>query len=703
MGLNVSRSGYYQINSPTYRQLAGGHRYIGALSINNKPHGSGVILYTNGNAFVGSFNHGLRHGTGIFMDDNSGDLYIGQWANDACDGTGCLTHQDGSYYKGLWWRGSPHGTGERGNSKGLVLESEHSMGQLVSSRLIKAIPSEEATQSSETDSDPSDGGSQCEKDGEFQGDTNPEKWTPHKVCKWLDTMGLGSHVQAFDRHGVTGSDLLNLTHHTLRDSLKIVPFGQRAQILQTVRQLHATNSGTSKEDAIKLLFGEPEGRGASQPHHPNAHKPSSQHRCHLTDLCIPFEQLMFIEQIGGPSQFFSSSKSYFKAKYLGKEVAVKVYVGALVDAEAWVDHLELLCGLRHPNLALFLGYSCRPPFYCIVMEYVVNRSLDVLLHGNSSSNMNLKKSNDRAHRCTHSIGFHNIKNHQIESALTSPKRRNNTSYPDRQDISQKKDGLSTSRNSADYAHIQMPLQWIHKIARDIALGCSYLAEKGIGHLNLKPSNVLLDETYTAKLTDPNLGALSNIFKPVSLWNIERWLIPIPALSTASDCESETMQGDDMILRGSNFPSHSEGNTSIIECRSCGTPVPSNSIRMTPTAQQLRAINWCAPEVLREATYFASHPVSDVFSFGLILWEMLSGKVPFQDFSQSQIKCAVGFFGLQPAELVAPTPIKSLISSCLGMTPEERPSFPHVISYISASFETASAGAETELLRFMDGV
>jgi len=48
-------------------------------------------------------------------------------------------------------------------------------------------------------------------------------------------------------------------------------------------------------------------------------------------------------------------------------------------------------------------------------------------------------------------------------------------------------------------------------------------------------------------------------------------------------------------------------------------------------------NWVAPEVFRTRTYDQS---ADVYSLGLVLWEIVSGSLPFEGFNQKEIRAMV---------------------------------------------------------------
>lgn len=63
--------------------------------------GYGVMIYTNGEKYVGEFDNSKRQGQGVYFLSN-GDKYVGTWKEDAYNGEGRLYKRDGSIESGIW-------------------------------------------------------------------------------------------------------------------------------------------------------------------------------------------------------------------------------------------------------------------------------------------------------------------------------------------------------------------------------------------------------------------------------------------------------------------------------------------------------------------------------------------------------------------------------------------------------------------------
>nr|XP_040048540.1 mitogen-activated protein kinase kinase kinase 12 isoform X2 [Gasterosteus aculeatus aculeatus] len=105
------------------------------------------------------------------------------------------------------------------------------------------------------------------------------------------------------------------------------------------------------------------------------------------------------------------------------------------------------------------------------------------------------------------------------------------------------------------------------------------------------------------------------------------------------------------------------------------------------------VAWMAPEVIR------NEPVSekvDIWSFGVVLWEMLTGEVPYKDVDSSAIIWGVGNNSLQlPVPESCPDGFKILLRQCWNCKPRNRPSFRQILLHLDiASADVLSTPQET---------
>lgn len=86
--------------------------------------------------------------------------------------------------------------------------------------------------------------------------------------------------------------------------------------------------------------------------------------------------------------------------------------------------------------------------------------------------------------------------------------------------------------------------------------------------------------------------------------------------------------------------------------------------------------WMAPEVLRNER---SDEKSDIYSFGVILWELATQKIPWEHLNAMQVIGAVGFMNQR---LDIPEDVDSrwtsIIESCWDSDPQKRPSFQELL-------------------------
>ncbi|XP_053327733.1 mitogen-activated protein kinase kinase kinase 13 [Spea bombifrons] len=105
------------------------------------------------------------------------------------------------------------------------------------------------------------------------------------------------------------------------------------------------------------------------------------------------------------------------------------------------------------------------------------------------------------------------------------------------------------------------------------------------------------------------------------------------------------------------------------------------------------VAWMAPEVIR------NEPVSekvDIWSFGVLLWELLTGEIPYKDVDSSAIIWGVGSNSLHlPVPSTCPDGFKILMKQTWHSKPRNRPSFRQILMHLDiASSDVLGAPQET---------
>lgn len=87
-------------------------------------------------------------------------------------------------------------------------------------------------------------------------------------------------------------------------------------------------------------------------------------------------------------------------------------------------------------------------------------------------------------------------------------------------------------------------------------------------------------------------------------------------------------------------------------------------------------HWMAPEIMRGEKY---DEFSDIYSYGMILWEMVTGETPYKGYSIPQIIGAVGFDNYQvPLPTKGNLLILKMMEKCLNRVRSERPNFKYIV-------------------------
>eukprot|EP01118_Nematostelium_gracile_P011053 TRINITY_DN3888_c0_g1_i4.p1 TRINITY_DN3888_c0_g1~~TRINITY_DN3888_c0_g1_i4.p1 ORF type:complete len:161 (-),score=31.23 TRINITY_DN3888_c0_g1_i4:72-554(-) len=95
-----------------------------------------------------------------------------------------------------------------------------------------------------------------------------------------------------------------------------------------------------------------------------------------------------------------------------------------------------------------------------------------------------------------------------------------------------------------------------------------------------------------------------------------------------------------------------------------------------TQKQAGTPNYMAPEVLREEQYNIK---ADIYSYSLIVWEMISNEEPFEGYSYSKMYARVGMNGERPdVPKHCPSDLANLITTCWSQDPLTRPMMKDVV-------------------------
>lgn len=233
--------------------------------------------------------------------------------------------------------------------------------------------------------------------------------------------------------------------------------------------------------------------------------------------------------------------------------------------------------MRHPNICLYMGACLTPPNRAIITELAANGSLWDALRLPLSAPYAVS---DGTTRTAWPLSLY-------ESHANPPLPPKGT----------------------------WPWVLVKRVACGAARGMTYLhsGTPPVLHRDLKSANLLLDDSYAAKVCDFGLSRLK--------------------------AQERSMTGN------------------------CGT------------------VQWMAPEVLANQRY--AEP-ADVYSFGIILWEMLTGECPYE--GMSAIQCALAVLnGVHRPEIPpwCPPALSALIRACWEQNPERRPSFAQIIMALDA--------------------
>jgi len=249
-------------------------------------------------------------------------------------------------------------------------------------------------------------------------------------------------------------------------------------------------------------------------------------------------------------------------------------------------------------------------------------------------------------------------------------------------------------------------RWALHILRQLAGALSVLHAEGIVHRDLKPDNLLVvrpeaDELPTVKLADFGVSILLDD-SPAPLGLISS--LPVPAAAAAQDglvtgkvtpagaagrtdvnAATVDMPGGDLFEAAGTLPGQLAGESRSADERSNTQTLGGRDRQPYGELTQVGTIvgtpRYMAPELAHGSK--RAQPAADIFSFGVMAFELLTGQLPFE-------RPAILSKILREDEAPLPLQLSHLsahlaetFARCLSMDPEQRPTAQELYTLLAA--------------------
>ena len=210
---------------------------------------------------------------------------------------------------------------------------------------------------------------------------------------------------------------------------------------------------------------------------------------------------------------------------------------------------------------------------------------------------------------------------------------------------------------------KLPIDLVRHIAVEIIQALSYMRTNKILHRDIKPDNIMLDDSFHIKLADFGFGARYNNDKKNKQSKIYRQATKKVKHETEKLIEKANDKQKEIIQEAMNEDSDSDSDISLVG----SSPSLSKCDYLSSMSSRLTlcwgTIPYMAPEL--HLIGAGSHE-ADVWAMGVMIYELLAGHLPWEQYEINKMSWAYYSFPEDFDESA-----KELINGCLTVDPSKR--------------------------------
>ncbi|CAD8062246.1 unnamed protein product [Paramecium sonneborni] len=685
--------------------------YHGEMHENQK-HGKGVYKFANGNRYEGDWYHNQKHGTGKYYYSSGelyigqwkenkknghgqhfglyGDRYVGQWLNNYKQGRGTIYFGDNSVYSGEFQENKKNGPGYLYNSFARELKFQlFENDKLVEQYSVEKVPSEfenvfsayfvndhhnKHLQSLPNKSDENNLIQQENHGFEtlqalnetviVKGNKKMQDWNIDEVCTWLDQLGLSQYQETFKQNHMIGQTLHDLTDKELKEELGIFILGHRKQILQQI-MMH-------KKYYIKTMSNQVQ-KAESE----NSADQSSKYDQLFSIIQkiepigdIQEKECLLKQRKSKPKRTQESEEKYTSPQSQKNQSPKQGNQGQSLKAEDQnsvtdfnIDNINGSESSDESSLSSIENYqqihlSKEEAFFKSVKQGSNNVQEKNLQQKHQEKLMSLLKDLEINEKLL--INFQEIKQCQkIGEGNYGIVFKGNWLGQDVaiKSYCQKEDQSKNRQTMSDFLkEVQVISNLRHP---NIVLYMGVCIKRHNFHLitEFMENGSLHDHIHKKKTKNLNFV---HIIEDIALG--------------MNNLHGRGIMHCD--LKSSNVLIDSSWNVKLCD-------FGLSRIKTKKTKSMIGTSYQMAPEIMRGEPYTEK---SDIFSFGMILWEIMTGKIPYENLSITQIIETVGWGHnlVQIPKQSNPPILAILAEDCLQREPSKRPNFARIVERIQES-------------------